>query len=70
MRLTLAVAGKELASVPLDAEKANRTDYVQAKKRLLQAAHHNVLQKSKEPPVYYIQVSSKLNRKASQPVLR
>lgn len=70
MRLTLAVAGKELASVPLDAEKANSYDYVQAKRRLLQAAHHNALAKSKEPPVYYIQVSSKMNRKARQPVFQ
>jgi hypothetical protein len=63
MRLTITVEGKELASVPLDAEKAGRSDYLQAKRRLLQAAHHNVLRKSQEPPVYCIQVSSKTNKK-------
>jgi hypothetical protein len=62
MRLKLSVAGKEIASVPIDAGKAKNWDYLQAKRRLLNAAHFLKIKQGQEPPVYYIQVSSKMNK--------
>jgi hypothetical protein len=62
MRIKLSVAGKEIASVPIDAGKAKNWDYLQAKRRLLTTMHFLKIQQEKEPPVYYIQVSSKMNK--------
>ena len=62
MRLKLAVAGKEIGSLPLDAEKAGSWDYLQAKRRLLVNTHHNKLVGQPSPPEFYIEVPSKMNK--------
>ena len=67
MRLKLAVAGKEIASVPLDASRINSHVYLQSKQRLLAMANLHWFHQSEEPPVYYIEVASKMNRQKAQP---
>lgn len=63
MRLKLAVAGKEIASIPIDAQKASSRDYLQAKRRLLMTAHFLTITQQEEPPIYYIEVGSKMNKR-------
>lgn len=62
MQLKLSIAGKEIASIPLDAKRASNFDYLNAKRRLLMATHTSVIASQKQLPVCYIQVGSKMNR--------
>ncbi|HET7897280.1 MAG TPA: hypothetical protein VFL47_06415 [Flavisolibacter sp.] len=66
MRLKLTVAGKEIASVPLDASRINSHVYLQSKQRLLAMANLHWFHQLEEPPVYYIEVASKMNPKETQ----
>jgi hypothetical protein len=66
MRLTLTVGGKELASIPIDATKANNHAYLQAKRRLLKTVHHTTLRTQAESPVFYLNGASVLNRAARE----
>lgn len=66
MRLNLALAGKVIASIPLDKERWNSHDYLQAKRRLLTAVHAPVILEQAAEPVFYIQVGSKMNQQSKR----
>lgn len=61
MYLKLALAGKVIASAPLDAKEARNLEYVYTKRCLLEEACSSLLQPLPEKPVYYIEVSSRMN---------
>lgn len=62
MFLTLAIAGKELASIPIDASRATCHQYLQTKRRLLLMTKEALVHQQEESPIYYIKVGSKMNK--------
>lgn len=62
MYLKLAVAGKVIASVPLNVKEASNLEYLYTKRFLLTEACSPLLHAQKENPVYFIEVDSKMNR--------
>lgn len=61
MQLKLALAGTVIASVPLNAAEAANLEYVYAKRILLTEACAPLIAAVGEPPIYYIEVPSKMN---------
>ncbi|RZJ99704.1 MAG: hypothetical protein EOO46_22195 [Flavobacterium sp.] len=66
MYLKLAIAGRVIASVPLNAREAGNLEYLYTKRCQLRDACVEALQLQKEFPVFYIEVPSKMNRLANK----
>ncbi len=62
MRLKLAIGEKIIASVPLDKKFASSPDYIQAQKHLLTLTNLALIDSQDEPPVYYIELASRMNK--------
>ena len=56
MKLTLSVEGRKLASVDLDASKAENDYYVKAFRRLLIIRHKKTLAALKKEPLFSIEI--------------
>jgi hypothetical protein len=61
MYLKLALAGRVIASAPLDAKEVGNLEYLYTKRSLLTETCCNLIASQRENPVYYIEVSSKMN---------
>jgi hypothetical protein len=61
MYLKLAIAGNVIASVPLNSKEATNLEYIYAKRCLLAEACCTAFADEQEQPVYFIEVSSKMN---------
>ena len=61
MYLKLALAGKVIASAPLDVKEAGNLEYIYLKRSLLTEACSNLITSERENPVYFIEVPSKMN---------
>ena len=61
MRLKLTIAGKFIASIPLDATEALNLEYIHSKRYQLAESCSMLIQSQTETPVYYIEVPSKMN---------
>ena len=70
MRLILSIAGKVIVSVPLDQERWNSIDYIQAKRRLLTSVHASTILLHAEQPVFYIEVASRMNNPDRKKILK
>ena len=70
MQLKLAIGNKVIASIPLDTKKASNIDYINAKRRLLNVSHYATIVAFNEPPVYFIEVASKMNKPSFHKVRR
>lgn len=62
MYLKLAIAGKVVASVSLNAREATNLEYLYSRRCLLTEACSAFIDADTEAPVYFIEVPSKMNR--------
>lgn len=63
MYLKLAIAGKVIASVPLNSKEATNLEYIYTKRCLLTEACGSFIQAQEDKPVYYIEVPSRMNKR-------
>ena len=61
MYLKLALAGKVIASVPLNEKEVSNLEYLYTKRNLLTEACAALIYAQTERPVYYIEAASKMN---------
>lgn len=62
MYLKLALAGKVIASAPLDAKEAGNLEYLYLKRSLLTEACSDLIATQRENPICFIEISSRMNK--------
>lgn len=65
MQLTLALADQVVVSIPLDKKQKNNLEYLFYQRAEIRDAFASLIASQSEPPVYYIEVASKMNRRRS-----
>ena len=64
MRLTMVLDDKELDSVPVEPHRCKQVGYLEAMQRCLKLKHREVLHRTITQPLFYLEVSSKMNDNA------
>ncbi|HEU4903085.1 MAG TPA: hypothetical protein VFT06_09840 [Flavisolibacter sp.] len=62
MQLTLALADQVVASIPLDKKQKNNLEYLFFQRAQMRDAYASLIASQAVPPVYYIEVPSKMNK--------
>jgi hypothetical protein len=62
MQLKLAIAGRVIASVPLNEKEASNLEYIYTRRCLLTEACSALILSETEKPVYFIEAASKMNK--------